>query len=90
MDMGKRGFITEYKQIFSQRWGNLWEIPRNYKKIWLRELTVAIKQHIFSQRWGNLWEIPGNYKNIWLIEVTVARKHGTWIRDRYTSGGGAI
>ena len=44
MDMGKRGFITEYKQLFSQRWGNLWEIPGNYKKIWLREVTVAIKR----------------------------------------------
>ena len=44
MDMGKRGLLTEYKQLFSQRWGNLWEIPGNYKKIWLREVTVAIKR----------------------------------------------
>ena len=39
--MGKKGLLTEYKQLFSQRWGNLWEIPGNYKKIWLREATVA-------------------------------------------------
>ena len=43
MDMGKRVLLTEYKQLFSQRWGNLWEITGNYKKIWLREVTVAIK-----------------------------------------------
>ena len=43
MDMGKRVLLTEYKQLFSQRWGNLWEIPGNYKNIWLREVTVAIK-----------------------------------------------
>ena len=43
MDMGKRVLLTEYNQLSSQLWGNLWEIPRNFKKIWLRELTVAIK-----------------------------------------------
>ena len=43
MDMGNTGLLTEYKQLFSQRWVILWEIPGNYKKIWLREVTVAIK-----------------------------------------------
>ena len=43
MDTRKRGLLTEDKQRFSQRWGDLWEIPINYKKIWLRELTVSIK-----------------------------------------------
>ena len=44
MDMGKMSILTKDKQLFSQRWGNLWEIPGNYKKIWLREVTVAIKR----------------------------------------------
>ena len=43
MDTGKRGLLTEYKQRFSQLLGDPWEIPRNYKKILLREVTVAIK-----------------------------------------------
>ena len=43
MDMVNRGLLTEYKQLFCQRWGDLWEIPIYYKKIWLREVAVVIK-----------------------------------------------
>ena len=43
IDMVNSGLLTEYKHLFSQRWGNLWEIPGNYKKIWLIGVTVAIK-----------------------------------------------
>ena len=43
LDMIKMGLLTKDKYLFSQRWGNLWEIPENYKKIWLRDATVAIK-----------------------------------------------
>ena len=43
MDMRNSGLLTEYKHLFIQSWGNLWEIHGNYKKIWLREVTVAIK-----------------------------------------------
>ena len=43
MDMGNMDLLTEEKQLSSQRWGNLWEIPGNYKKILLSEVTVAIK-----------------------------------------------
>ena len=44
MDMGNMVILKEEKHLFSQRWGNLWEIPGNYKKIWLREVKVAIKR----------------------------------------------
>ena len=44
IDMGKMVILKEGKHLFSQRWGNLWEIPGNYKKIWLREVEVAIKR----------------------------------------------
>ena len=43
MDTRKRGLLTEDKQCFSQLLGDPWEIPRNYKNILLREVTVEIK-----------------------------------------------
>ena len=43
MDMGNVVLLIEYIHLFSQLWGNLWEINGNYKKIWLRDVTVAIK-----------------------------------------------
>ena len=43
MDMGNRGLLIEYIHLFGQLRGELWDLPGNYKKLWLREVTVAIK-----------------------------------------------
>ena len=31
MDMGKMSILPKDIQLFSQRWGNIWEIPGNYR-----------------------------------------------------------
>ena len=34
--MGNRGLLTEDKQLFNWRRGDLWDIPGKYNKTWLR------------------------------------------------------
>ena len=43
MEMGRRVLIPERKHLFSQHWGDLWNLPVKDNKLWLREVTEARK-----------------------------------------------
>ena len=43
MDMVKRGILPESKHLFSQLWGNLWDLPGKYNKVSFREVSETRK-----------------------------------------------
>ena len=43
MEMGRRGTIPEDNHVFNQCWRNLWNLPGQYNKLQLREVTALRK-----------------------------------------------